>query len=81
MKNKKKERPFINELLINIGLIYSLLVAVFLLPYIYLKKIFSNYLIVIAILLLVLYTLFWLLDKKAFFENELDNKRKSTNPV
>lgn len=78
MKNKnkqEKERTFFGDLIINGALIYSMLVVVFLFPFLYLKNIFPIYVLIIFIVSFVIYLIGWILDKKAFIKNELVNKK------
>ena len=74
-QDKEKPRIFILETLVNFALIYSIVVAIILIPYLYIRGHFNNILVfwinVVYCLLLLVYIIFWIRDKKEFFKYEL----------
>jgi hypothetical protein len=69
-----KTRPFIYELGINFALAYSITVALFVIPYlVFIRKIIPLYILGLYLGCFIIYSVFWLYDKKGFIKNEFNN--------
>ena len=72
--NGKKFLKTLREITVNFALVYSILYALFLIPYlIYINNIFPLIVIQVYLMLLIVYVFVWIYDKREFFKYEFKN--------
>lgn len=75
-RKPQSSRIFGWEFLINFALVYSIFVAIILVPYSYIRGLFNInvvfWIYLIYGIAIIIYLVSWIIDKKQFFKNEIE---------
>lgn len=67
------KKYFFREALTTLALVYSIMIALFFVPYlIFVNRAINFNLIMLYLIILCAYLVFWLIDKEEFIKNEIN---------